>query len=136
MGLSPNGARRSGGKLIFVVNDDPDILELIHVLLELKGYDVATSNNTPETWEKIAELQPSLVTIDLNPLNPSGRDLLERMHAEAVTTDIPTIVTSTNPYLLEQVRAEPKRYGGEVYMGKPYDVAGFLDAIHELIGPV
>ena len=57
--------------------------------------------------------------------------LLEQLNADAVTQQIPVLVASTNPALLERAEAHARRYGGSRFLNKPFD----LDAVHELIGP-
>lgn len=46
----------------------------------------------------------------------------------------PVIVVSTAPELLERARSEQARYGGQRFIGKPFDIDDVLGAVEELIG--
>jgi DNA-binding response OmpR family regulator len=121
-------------KHVFCVNGSSDFLELIRELLEEEHYNVTTTNFVPRTFQQIAALQPSLLVIDLAIRRQAGWELLERLQREAKTNQIPVIVASTDPSLLEQVQADPHRYGGDYFISKPLDLDELLAGIRGLIG--
>ena len=93
------GARQGDRQHIFAVNQDPAFLDVVRMLLQEERYNVTTTNYVPRTWDQIAALQPNLLLIDLAPHSQVGWDLLERLHAEGITSRIPVLVTSTDRYL-------------------------------------
>jgi DNA-binding response OmpR family regulator len=127
-------ARQGDRKHIFAVNHDPEFLDLVRMLLQDETYNVTTTNYVPRTWDQIAALQPALLLIDLTPRSQAGWDLLAHLRAEGVTTRIPIVVTSTDPYLLERVQQDHDRYGGDKLVAKPFHIDTLLDAIRALIG--
>jgi DNA-binding response OmpR family regulator len=105
------------------------------MLLQDQRYNVTTTNYVPRTWDQIAVLQPNLLLIDLAPRLQAGWNLLERLHAEGVTSRIPVLVTSSDRHLAARVQAEHGRYGGDRVIAKPLDIDELLEAIRTLIGP-
>lgn len=120
---------------IFVVNHEPDILDVVRMLLEDETYRVTTTNYLPRMWTLIAALQPALLLIDLSPRSAAGMELLERLQQEGVTNRIPVVVTSTDPCILARVEREQERFGGDRLVAMPFDVDVLLAAIRDLIGP-
>lgn len=121
-------------KHIFVVNGDPAFLELVRELLQLEEFNVTTTNFVPRTFAQIGALNPDLLVIDLVIGEQDGWELLERVKYEAVTRDIPVIVTSTDPHLLEIAQQNEGRYGHNRYITKPLDIDELLKTVEELVG--
>jgi len=128
-------ARQGERQHVFAVNHDPEFLDILRVLLQDERYNVTTTNYVPRTWEQIAALQPNLLLIDLSPRSPAGWELLEHLHTEGVTARIPIILTSTDTRVLDRVKEERDRYGGDKVVAKPLDIDALLEAIRDLIGP-
>jgi two-component system, OmpR family, response regulator VicR len=119
-------------KHLFVVNSSPDFLRIARDLFEEEGYGVTTDEFVPTVFARIVMRHPDMLIIDLAPGDPAPWDLLEQLHAEAETTDIPILVTSTSPQLLDQARA---RYGNRhSYLAKPMDLDALVGAVWEMIG--
>ena len=119
---------------IFVINGAPAFLNLMRDLLQDERYNVTTTNFVPRSYEQIAALQPDALVIDIVIGQQAGWDLLERLHAEAVTTGIPVIIVSTSPQLLERAREQADRFGTHRYLGKPFDIGEMLDMVKDLVG--
>ena len=121
-------------KHVFCVNGAPEFLEVLREFLQDEKYNVTTTNFVPQTFDQIEALKPDLVIIDLVVGEQAGWDLLKRLDRDATTRDIPVIVFSTNPELLERAQADPDRYGGERFLRKPIDLDDLLEAVDDLIG--
>lgn len=119
---------------IFAVNGAPDFLDFVRELLQEERYNVTTTNYVPETFAQIAALQPSLIIMDLAVGIQAGWELLERLAKDAGVRDIPVIVISTNPEYLKTVDSDPARFGGQRFLGKPFDLDDLLTAVDDLIG--
>lgn len=123
-----------GRKHIFAVNSDPVFLDLVRTLLQGESYNVTTTNHVPRTFNQIVALRPDLIIINLTPREFSGWNLLERLYGEALTHQIPMIVTSTNPQFLDHARRNSELYGERRYIVLPLDLDVLLRTIHSLIG--
>jgi len=129
-----NREDRTLNKHVFVINESVEVLGLIRNLLHSEGYTVTTATVDSLTWEQLVNVQPDLVMIDLVPGHQMGWDLFERLRQEAATQDIPVIVTSTAPRLLERAKLYAQRYGGQRYIAKPFEIDELLKDADDLIG--
>jgi DNA-binding response OmpR family regulator len=125
---------RMSRKHVFVINGSPMFLDLMRMFLQDEDYNVTTTNFVPRTFEQISGLQPDLLIIDLAVQQKAGWDLLERLKQEALTNHIPVIVVSTTRDHLVKVEAESERYGGQLYLAKPFNLDDILEGIRSLIG--
>lgn len=121
-------------KHIVMVDSSQVFLEIIAEVLKDECYGVTASNYVPEIFTQIALLEPDLIIVDLTITEKAGWDLLEKLELETLTRNIPVIVTSTIPQLLERALANKERYGFDNYLVKPFDLDVLLAAIEELIG--
>lgn len=121
-------------KHVFVVNGLPDFLDIVRQLLQDENYNVTTTNFVPLSFETIEAAQPTLLIIDLVLGEEAGWDLLAKLRNSASTCDIPILLLSTTPDLLEQARQNHQQFGGDRYLIKPFDLDDLLATIHEMIG--
>lgn len=120
---------------VFAINHDPAFLEVVRELLQDEAYHVTTTNFVPRTWDQIAALQPTLLLIDVIPMEQAAWALLEHLHEQGITNRIPIILTSTDPLILERAEREKERYGGDRFLTTPFDIDTLLAAIRTLIDP-
>jgi CheY-like chemotaxis protein len=119
---------------IVVVNGASDFLNIARDLLEMASYNVTTTNYVPETFDEIVAVEPSLIIIDLAVGTRDGWDLLERLNGDAATRDIPVIVVSTDPALLEKARENTEPLGGRQFLASPFEMDDLYGALQDLIG--
>lgn len=119
---------------ILMVNRDPALLDFVRVVLAEARYNVTTTNAVPLTFALISAARPTLIVIDLALTEVSGWDLLIRLHAEAVTTAIPVIITARDARLLAHAHRYPYLFGGQVHLLVPFEVATLLGAVRALVG--
>jgi CheY-like chemotaxis protein len=122
-------------KHILAVNGASAFLDFVRVLFEQENYNVTTTNFVPRTDVMIAALQPDLVIVDIVLGHQLGWDLLESLHHEVVTRDIPLLLTSTDPRMLARAQADEQRYGQQRVIAKPMDIDELLETVTEIIGP-
>ena len=126
--------RQMARKHVFAVNGALEFLDILRELLEDEHYNITTTNYVPNTYDQIAALKPDLLLLDLVVGVRAGWDLLQRLVKESATRRIPVVVFSTDPTILEEVQAQPERFGGQRFVRKPLDLDEVLQAVHELIG--
>ena len=124
--------QRTPRKHVFAVNSSPDFLTIVRELFAEEGYTVTTSAFDSDVFAQIAALRPDALMVDVAVGQTAGWALLERLHTERTTTDIPVLVTSTTPRLLEEAQAAG--YGTHHYLAKPLDLHALLTAIREMLG--
>ncbi len=133
--LSPRERKQMERKHVLIVSSAVEFVGLIRELLIDERYNVTTTNFVARTYQQIEALQPDLLMIDLIIQQRAGWELLDRLQREAVTQDIPVIVTSTDGKLLERARQGRDGYTtSSKYVIQPFDIEDLLATVETLIG--
>lgn len=78
---------------ILVVDDDPDLVEVVRLTLEAEGYTVSAAYHGAEAKERIAEKKPDLILLDVMMATMTeGFDLAYELLDNPETKDIPIIM--------------------------------------------
>ena len=108
---------------ILVVDDDPAILSVVALILEMEGYPVATASNGIEALAAVQRLHPSLVVLDLGMPLLDGWGFARALKAEGLHIPLIVMTATTNPRL----RAE--EVGASAYVSKPFEMSALLSAV-------
>jgi CheY-like chemotaxis protein len=87
------------GELILVVDDDPDIVEVLCCLLHDAGYEVATAHDGA-VLPLARERQPRVILLDILMPRMDGVEISRRLRADPATAHIPIIALSATPQWL------------------------------------
>lgn len=117
---------------LLVVEDIPNVLELLEVTLRFKGYPVVTARNGQEALEKIASEHPALVITDILMPKMDGYALVYRLRSDPQTRDIPVIFLSAT-YLTQEDKDFALSLGAARFIEKPIDTEEFLLTVAELL---
>jgi len=117
---------------LLLVEDDPDILRLLHTTLTFKGYRVITARNGKEGLEAIQKERPATVIADIMMPKLDGFGLVHRMRIHPQTRDIP-VVFITATYVAREDREFALSIGATRFLQKPIDLEKFLAMIAELL---
>jgi CheY-like chemotaxis protein len=121
-------------KHVYMLNGSPELLDVIRVLLQDEHYNVTTTNFVPQSFATIEVAQPDLLLIDLALGEVAGWDLLEHLRTMASTRNIPIVLMSTSPRLLDQACHAAATLAKDRYLVKPFDLDYLLTIIGEMIG--
>ncbi len=83
---------------ILLVDDDPFLQSLYRKTLEREGYVLLTANDGLAAVEKLSELAPDLIVLDLMLPKLDGLQVLEAIRANKLHKDLPVLIVS-NAYL-------------------------------------
>lgn len=103
-------------KVVLAIDDDPDVIYLLHENLAEAGYRVVGALNGREGLEKARELRPLAITLDILMPQPDGWQVLHELKADAATRAIPVIVLS-----IVDSKNLGYRLGACDYLIKPFD---------------
>jgi len=117
---------------LLVVDDVPDILELLNAMLEFKGYRVVTARNGQEALDVIERERPALIIADILMPKMDGFSLVNRLRLNPQTRDIPVIFLSAT-YVAPEDKAFARTIGVTRFIEKPVDVESFLPMIAEYL---
>jgi len=117
---------------ILVVEDVPNVLELLDVTLRFKGYPVVTARNGQEALECIQKEAPALVITDILMPKMDGYALAHRLRSNPQTRHIPLIFLSAT-YLTPEDKQFAISIGAVRFIEKPIDTEEFLLTVAELL---
>ena len=117
---------------ILVVEDVPNILELLDVTLRFKGYPVITDCNGEEALKIVPDLPPALVITDIMMPKMDGYTLAFILRRNPKTSHIPIIFLSAT-YVTPEDKAFAMSQGAVRYMEKPVDTEDFLLTVAEVL---
>ena len=105
-------------KTVLVVDDQPHIVRLIQVNLEKEGFRVATAGDGVEGMEKVRELRPDLVILDVIMPRKDGFEVLRDIKTDESLADIPVVMLTVKSHNADIV--EGLKEGAELYLPKPF----------------
>ena len=117
------------GAKILVVDDDPDIVESIRLVLESAGYEVESAGTIEEGFEKVESWRPDLILLDI--MMPDGTEgfhfvwKLRNQYPDEVK-DTPILVLSAI-HSTTRLRFYPEQSDGTYEPGEYLPVQGFID---------
>jgi len=117
---------------ILVVEDVPNILDLLDITLRFKGYTVIKSRNGQEALDRIAEQLPALVITDILMPTMDGYAFVQKLRTDPKTMQIPVIFLSAT-YVTPEDKAFAMSLGASRFIEKPIDTEEFLLTIAELL---
>jgi CheY-like chemotaxis protein len=121
--LSPNDPRT-----ILVIDDDPDMQDMIGRILAKEGYRVAGAADGERGVLLARRLRPRAILLDLILPGRSGWDVLTRLKSDPELASIPVVVLST-----VDDRSRGIALGADEYLVKPVDRDVLLDSVHRFI---
>ena len=117
---------------ILVVEDVPNILEMLEITLRFKGYEVTTARNGQEALDSIVERRPALVITDILMPTMDGYAFVHRLRTNPETVTIP-VVFLTATYVTPEDKAFGLSLGASRFIEKPIDTDDFLLTVAELL---
>ncbi|HEY3101622.1 MAG TPA: response regulator [Methylomirabilota bacterium] len=110
---------------ILVVDDDPDVRDVLEEFLRMKSYQVHVSTNGADAVRALVAATPSVVLLDIEMPGLSGVDALPTIKALAPTTAVIMVSGTMNVELAKRALAA----GAFDYLTKPVDLARLLESI-------
>ncbi|MEA2485862.1 MAG: two-component system, OmpR family, alkaline phosphatase synthesis response regulator PhoP [Actinomycetota bacterium] len=118
-------------KRILICDDDPAILRVLEVNLEIEGYQVFAAQNGEEAVEVATKELPDLVILDIMMPRLDGYQACEKLKANDATRDIPVVFLSAKAQQSDIQRG--KDYGVADYLTKPFDPMDLLGVVERLL---
>lgn len=106
-------------KKILIIDDDPDILEILCLIFEGQGYEVILSLTGDET-DNLDTLKPDLILLDIRLNNPlkNGITICMWLKSQPLTHTLPVILVSAE----KDIGLIAINCGANDFISKPFDV--------------
>jgi len=116
---------------ILVIEDDPDIVELLQYNLEREGFEVCTAKTGEEGKARALECRPSLILLDLMLPRTSGLDVCRELRSREETKRTPLIMVTAKGEESDVVLG--LELGADDYVTKPFSVKELIARIHSVL---
>ncbi len=117
---------------LLVVEDIPDILNLLETTLKFKGYRVTTAQNGEEALAQIKKEHPALIIADILMPKMDGFSLVHYLRIHPSTRNIPVVFLSAT-YVTPEDKDFAISIGVNRFIEKPVDLAVFLPIVDRLM---
>ncbi|MBI3332752.1 MAG: response regulator [Candidatus Omnitrophica bacterium] len=119
-------------KRILLVDDEPELVEMLKIRLEANSYEVATALSGVEGLEAVARQKPDLILLDVGMPVMNGFEVLERLKADERTWGIPVVMLTAKGDAGSISQSQEMR--ATDYFTKPFEPAELLEFIGRYLG--
>ena len=122
-------ARQTDRDRILVVDDAPDMLEILQRNLTAEGYDVLTARGAADAIGIIEQAPPDLVITDMKMPVVNGLDVVRHVRRNCRDTEVMMITG----YATIEGAVEAVKSGADAYLPKPFSDEELLDAVRRAL---
>jgi CheY-like chemotaxis protein len=116
---------------VLVVDDSDVIRTLIAVNLELEGFEVVQAVDGQDALEKVIDVRPDVITIDVKMPRLDGFDTVERLRADPRTSAMKIAMVTACAQADDLRRGE--KVGVDAYVTKPFDPSALVRTVRDLV---
>jgi DNA-binding response OmpR family regulator len=119
-------------RYVLIVDDDPDLVETVAMMLGSKGYEVGKAYDGVEGEESIKKRRPDLVVLDVMMPRKDGYKLCAELKGNKATKDIPIILLTAVGDAVPSTtytHADGKATEADDYIPKPVDAKTLVQTV-------
>lgn len=106
-------------ELIFIVDDEPDILELVSINMTRAGFRAFEFENAAALYNKLPKIKPDLIILDLMLPDENGMDICRRLKSSDDYSQIPIIILTAKSETTDKILG--LEFGADDYVTKPFE---------------
>ena len=114
-------------KKVLIVDDDPDILEAVQMILDSEGYDTNVTLDGHEAFTKAKHYNPDLIVLDYLLSGIDGGEICKKLKSNKETQNIPVVMISAHPPAKEIAIQS----GAVGFIPKPFSLDFLLEEINK-----
>jgi len=119
---------------ILVIDDEPEITDIVETFLETAGYEVESENASEEGIEKAKSFLPDLVLLDIMMPTLDGYEICSELKRSEKTKRIPVVFLTGKDARSDEGRSF--KVGGVLYIKKPFSCERLLDIVKVVLQTV
>ena len=120
-------------KKIMLVDDEPEILDLVSTRIKSWGYDVVTAIDGENALTLLKKQLPDLIFLDVMMPGKDGYEICNEIKTDARTSRIPVILFTAKPEQKEKLKSNYDFIAADDYILKPYEPEDLLLKIKRFI---
>lgn len=118
-------------KKVIYIEDEPEMIDLVTLILNRKGFTVKGANGGREGLDLVKKELPDLVLLDLMMPDVDGWNVYQQMKAEEKTRKIPVIVITAKAQSIDKVLGLHIAKV-EAYISKPFTPQELMDSVDKI----
>jgi DNA-binding response OmpR family regulator len=122
-------------KRVVCIEDEPEMIDLVRLILGRKGFNVIGANGGIEGLETVQRERPDLVLLDLMMPDMDGWEVYQQMKADDDLRDIPVVVVTAKAQSIDKVLGLHIAKVDD-YITKPFGPQELLESVEKIIGAV
>ena len=123
----------SDKRRILCIEDEPEMIDLIRLILERKGFEVLGAVGGQEGLEVVRSEKPDLVLLDLMMPDVDGWEVYRQMKADKEVQDIPVIVVTAKAQSIDKVLGLHIAKVDD-YVTKPFGPGDLVESVDRVLG--
>lgn len=116
---------------ILVIDDEPDVLEMLETVLAKSGFGTVTAPNGTEGLIRAHVERPDLILLDIMMEKMDGWETLKLLKVDEACRDIPVVILSARTEPRDKIRALQE--GAVDYITKPFALQDSLEKINAIL---
>jgi len=117
-------------KNILIVDDDPDVIDIISLSLKDRDFIITGAANGVEALEKLKICIPNIIIADINMPKMNGFELIKNLKKEPNYANIPIIVL-TGTHISKDDESRGITLGATKYLTKPFTIDALVKDIED-----
>ena len=128
----PTDALESGKRKALLVDDDPELVELMSKVLQEDGrFEVRIANNGFDAGMMVKDYRPDIIILDVMLPDINGKEVCQRVRADAALEDVRILCISG---MVEDDKIQELRLAGaDDFMHKPFEIDRMIDRMCHLL---
>ena len=119
-------------KKILIVDDEPDLLEMVQISLETEGYECIVAYDGFRALDRARREKPDLIILDVMLPGLNGYKICRLLKFDEQYKHIPIIMLTAEAQ--EKDRLVGEETGADYYMTKPFAADKLIAKVAELLG--
>ncbi len=122
-------------KRVVCIEDEPEMIDLVRLILGRKGFQVIGANGGIEGLETVRRVKPDLVLLDLMMPDMDGWEVYQQVKADPALRDIPVVVVTAKAQSIDKVLGLHIAKVDD-YITKPFGPQELLESVEKILGAV
>ena len=123
----------SQAKRVVCIEDEPEMIDLVRLILGRKGFEVIGANGGVEGLEAVRREKPDLVLLDLMMPDMDGWEVYQQIKADETLRHIPVVVVTAKAQSIDKVLGLHIAKVDD-YITKPFGPQELLESISKILG--
>jgi DNA-binding response OmpR family regulator len=119
-------------KTIAYIEDDPDMIDLVSIILQKHGYAVTGFTESRDIIPRLQDLDPDLILLDLMMPHVDGIEVYTEIKSTGELEEIPVVIISAMKRAVEEIEREGK-IQVEAFLVKPFTIGELLETVRRII---